>query len=519
MERVGRTGGLENARDVAERRKWLGLAVFAAGLAAGATMALRLPALYRSTATVLVEHRQAPETLMPGELEARLQTISEEILSRSRLQALIDRFDLYPDLKRTVSPEAVVAQMRRDIAMESKGVDQGGRGATIAFSLGYRGRDPQVAATVANTLASFYVEEDLKIRERQATGTVQFLKVQLDESKKKIDEQERRMAAFHERYMGELPDQTPVNLAALERLNLQLRVNAEDRIRAMERRDAISARLADADAPVAAAPGEPDALAARLAQLRRELAELRQRYSEKYPDVIRVKAEIAAHEGEAAEARPQARPEPAATPTRAQLRMKEALAAIEGEIAALRTEHDRLQEQIAGYSQRLENAPKREQELQQTSQDYRMTKELYDALLKRYEEAKLAEGTEPGWQRPRFRILDPAVPPREPVAPNRMFLLVGAIVFALVLAAAAVIAAEHLDASFHTVDELRAFTRVPVLVSIRRIVTPADRRRRRRRLWLAAATTAAGLALVVQASSYLARGNYALVSIMAKGRS
>src|SRR5207245_5209452 len=143
--------------------------------------------------------RQAVETLLPGELEARLQTISEEILSRSRLQELVNRFDLYPDLRHTASAEVVVAQMRRDIAMDAKGMDQGGRGATIAFTLSYRARDPQTAATVANTLASFYVEEDLKMRERQATGTVQFLKAQLDETRKKLDEQEKRTAAFHER--------------------------------------------------------------------------------------------------------------------------------------------------------------------------------------------------------------------------------------------------------------------------------------------------------------------------------
>src|SRR5207245_11176644 len=119
------------------------------------------------------------------------------------------------------------------------------RGATIAFTLSYRARDPQTAATVANTLASFYVEEDLKMRERQATGTVQFLKAQLDETRKKLDEQEKRTAAFHERYTGELPDQTAANLAAMERLNLQLRLNGEDRIRAMEHRDTVASRITD----------------------------------------------------------------------------------------------------------------------------------------------------------------------------------------------------------------------------------------------------------------------------------
>jgi protein tyrosine kinase modulator len=509
-------GGLDRAREIWQRRKGLGLVVFALALSALGTMALRLPSIYRGTATVLVEHQQALETLLPGELEARLQTINEEILSRSRLQGLIDRFDLYPDLRRVASPEVVIAQMRKDVGMESKGMEQGGgRGATIAFSLSYRGRDPQTAALVANTVASFYVEEDVKIRERQATGTVQFFKDQLDESRKRLDAQERRMADFQQRYMGELPEQTEMNLAALTRLNLELRVNAEDRAKAMERREELASRVAQADPSAAAAP---DAGLARLGELRRELASLRQRFSDQYPDVIAVKAEIAALEREAELAR-QAPSRPAAVGSGAAVRLAEPLREVEKEIAAFREDEGRLRGQIAAYSSRLENAPRRQQELQQISQDYRTTKELYDSLLKRYEEAQLAEGKEPGSRRPRFRILDAAVPPREPIAPNRILLLLVALVASVAVGAAAVAAAEQLDTSFHGVEELRAFTRVPVLATIRRIVTPAETRARRLRFWLATAGTMAALVLIVHAATYVAAENYRLVSMIAKGRS
>jgi protein tyrosine kinase modulator len=508
--------GFDRAREVGRRRLWLGLVVFSAALAGSLTLAARLPSIYRSTATVLVEHRQALETLLPGELEARLQTINEEILSRTRLQGLIDRFDLYPDLRKTAAPEFVVAEMRRDIGMEPKGVDSaGGRGTTIAFTLSYRGRDPETAAQVANTMASFYVEEDLKIRERQATGTVQFLKEQLDEAKKRLDAQERRMAEFHDKYMGELPEQTEANLAALERFNVQLRVNAEDRTRALERREELAKRIADAD-PSTGAP--VDASITRLAQLRRELATLRQRFSDQYPDVIAMKTEIAALEKDAEEAKLQPKVEaPAAR--RPLSGLQEPLHVIEAQVSSLREEEAQLRGQIASYSQRLENAPKRKQELEQISQGYRTTKELYDSLLKRYEEAQLAEGAEPGWKRPRFRILDAAVAPREPVAPNRILLFVMALISSVAMAAGAVVAAEQLDTSFHSVDELRAFTQVPVLTSIRRIITPADARQRRRRFWLAAVGTLAGFVLIVHVSSHVAEGNYTLVSMMTKGRS
>src|SRR5207249_1580369 len=155
-----------------------------------------LPDIYRSTATVLVERHQVPETFVrssvTGELETRLQTISQEILSRARLEDLITRFGLYPDLRDRLPVEAVVEKMRRDIQLELKGVEQqmSGRNATVAFNLRYRGRDPERVAAVANTLASFYVEENSNLRERQASKTTQFVKDQLAEAKKRRDVQE-----------------------------------------------------------------------------------------------------------------------------------------------------------------------------------------------------------------------------------------------------------------------------------------------------------------------------------------
>ena len=127
-----------------------------------------------------------------SELETRLQTISQEILSRSRLEGLITRFGLYSDLRKRESNEEVLDRMRRDIQLEVRSAEaKGDRRATIAFALSYRGRDPQTVALVTNTLASFYIEENLKARERQATGTTEFLRAQISQTKKRLDEQER----------------------------------------------------------------------------------------------------------------------------------------------------------------------------------------------------------------------------------------------------------------------------------------------------------------------------------------
>ena len=160
-------------------------------------------------------------------------------------------------------------------------------------------------ALVANTLASFYVEENTKVRERQATRTAEFLRAQLDSIKKELDEQERLANDFKLRHIGELPQQMEANLASLERLNTQLRLNGENQIRAMDRRERLERQLAEAGPGTAAAVcGPAPTPASELAARKRELNELRRTFTDEYPDVIRVQSEIAALERQlAAESR------------------------------------------------------------------------------------------------------------------------------------------------------------------------------------------------------------------------
>src|SRR5206468_2908288 len=296
MEGKRNTSGLDILLEVWSRRKWLAILTFMGPFAASVSLAITLPYLYRSTATLLVERPEVSETFVKSsvtsELETRLHTISQEILSRSQLQELITRFDLYPEFHKRATPEEVVERMRRDIRIEFKvGDPQIARGPTIAFTLSYRGRDPETVAKVTNTLASLFVEENLKLRERQAAGTAEFLRVQLEEMKRKLDQEEQRVGEFKERHLGELPEQTPVNLAILERLNVELRLNKENQIRVMEwfdqedltRQLAMASKNAPVKDPTDTTPVRdptdpptgPVAIAARIAWLNQELTELR----------------------------------------------------------------------------------------------------------------------------------------------------------------------------------------------------------------------------------------------------
>ena len=172
---------------------------------------------------------------MISELETRLHTISQEI---QPLGSVPDRQIGLIRLRKQVREEPV-ERMRKDIRLELKTTDPKGRpSATTAFALSYRGPDPQTVALVTNTLASFYIEENLKVRGRQATGTADFLKARLAETRARLDELEARASEFRKRHLGELPQQMQANLATLENLNTQLRITSDNQIRAAERRDA-----------------------------------------------------------------------------------------------------------------------------------------------------------------------------------------------------------------------------------------------------------------------------------------
>jgi protein tyrosine kinase modulator len=503
--------GWKRALEAWTRRRWLATVVLTVALAGSLSFVWSLPPLYRSTATVLVDRKEVAQNFVTsavtGELETRLETITQEILSRGRLQQLVKRFDLYPALGKRGSPEDAVEQMRKDIQREVQATEPtGGRPATIAFKLSYRGRKPETVAQVTNALASLYVEENAAMRKRQATGTAEFMRSQLAEMKAKLDEQQRRL--------GSQPPSVETDLASLERLNTRLRINSDRQLRDLDRRERLVKGLDEPGSP-GPVPG-PESMAARLAKLKHDLTELRTRFSDKYPDVIRVKAEIAALERRVAEEPAEAAPDPkAASAAPASGRAKNPIAEIDRELRMLKDEEQNLRQAIATYEQRAENAPRRQQEYQQQARDYMALKEQYLPLVKRYEDAQMAESMEQRQKAEEFRVLDAALPAKAPIAPNRArFGLLGLVV-SLGMAAGALVLAEGLDGSFHSIDDLRAFSKVPVLAGIPRLVTEADVRRRTRRRWLAAALLLSVLAVVTLSAYLLAHGNEGLVRTLA----
>jgi len=200
-------------------------------------VATRMPNIYRSETVILVDPQKVPDSFVPStvttSIQDRLSTIQQQVMSPSRLKRIIDSLGLYPNLRGRVSDQQLIAMMQKSTVVE---VANPGDRRLSSFKIAFHSKDPVTASRVANQLAALFIEENVKARGRQATGTTEFLKVQLGETKTRLDGLEQRVSGFKRRHMGELPQQMDANLTTLEHLHAQLRQNADSQTRAAERR-------------------------------------------------------------------------------------------------------------------------------------------------------------------------------------------------------------------------------------------------------------------------------------------
>lgn len=487
---------VERLHGVWRRRRWLCLFVFALGATVALSAVTSLPDIYSAAATVVVEPSPGLQDVPPEEAEQRIHRLTERIRTRDRLQSLIARFGLYEDLRRRAPEDAVLLRMRRDLRVDTVGPEAASRTVT-AFTIRYRGADPLRVAGVVNALAEMFVEEDRKL----LSGDLAALAAQLAVMRERLESQERELAAFQERHPGELAEHQVANLAALSRLDNLLRLNGEARARAMERRSRLQRELAEGSS----AGADPASAEARLAALKRDLAELRRTYTDRYPDVARLQREIADLEGRAAT--------PASAPADGPAA---ALREVELELRSLKDEDERLRRDAAVYARRVEAAPQTAPAFREMTRDYETTGALYNLLLQRVEEGQLVAPQQ--GRGGEVRLLEAARPPREPVGPNRLHLAVLGVILALAAAAGAAALAEQLDSSFHSADELRRFTRVPVLASVPRIVGPRGAWRDRLRRTLVAAGSLLLLALAGQAAHRAAVQGDEVAALLTRAR-
>lgn len=530
---------------ILRRRALIAAIAFTTVIAAAIAFAVYLPDLYRSSAIVTIE-RPLPDgvirTNVSNELESRLYQIRQEVLSRERLTGLIKRFDLYPELRRKAGFEDVLNQARDDIQWEPNGPEQvSGRTKTVAFTLTYTGTEQKTVADVTNAIARFFVEHNSAIRAGEARRTVQLLEEQMKAAKQQVDIQDARMRDFTLRNQAQLPQAAGVAMAQYQSLADELRRNRDDQRRNADAREKLLEGLEDASTLAAAAKGVTAAdgqdiplskeLAEaneRLAQARKDLVEAeRKGFTGNHPDITGAQSRINAAEKDVQEQRARdlaaykakqnadaqrqavnSSPQNLAALPRSRRSIKD----FDDELARLKSEEQLLQQRVAVLQQRFDSTPGVQEGYLQVQREYSFAKENYDVLARKYDEARLAESVEAGHQGENFRILDSAVPPEGPSAPNRLRLLLMGLLLALAAMAGTVVLAEQFDTSFHNVDEVREFTGVPVLATIPQI--GAAPRRGWARATLGTASAVAAVVLVATLSAYLAHGNDTLVRLL-----
>jgi polysaccharide chain length determinant protein (PEP-CTERM system associated) len=531
--------GLAGLLEIARRRRVLAVLPFLFVLTAAASLAVFLPSLWTAKAIVLVNRQQVPERYVTptvhADIEARLLTLTQDVLTAERLLKIAEEHGLYDGLRRARSTDEVVDRMRRDIRLEL--VEDRDRRTTrersALFSIAYTASDPEVAAKVSNTLASLYIQENGRMREQQAAGTNEFLDVQLTDVRNRLKAQEQRITDYKEKFLGELPEQKEVNLRTVERLQAQLQLAHENNRRANERRQLLTNSLGELDMTSGAVSGSgpsvtpAEAAAARLNLLRQELAVMQTKYHDRYPDVLQMKEQIRILEAKVDAEKKQLAAAAAQAGTKKggrELRVVPASPYIQ----SLMTQLDQAQvdaktsaeemavinRQIAVYQRRLENTPKREQELALITRDYETTRELHRNLLAKRGEAEMAAELEQRQQGETFRVIEPARLPDRPTGPNRFRLLLVGLALALGASGVAVVLAEQVDTSFRRVDEVRATAPIPVLSAIPRISTEQDRTRQARQRRWATAAVAVGLFVVAGTSFVLAHDNQSLVALL-----
>jgi polysaccharide chain length determinant protein (PEP-CTERM system associated) len=453
------------------RRPWWVLVPLALCLAASYGIFRTLPPIYRASTLVMVEKQKVPadyvKATVTTDIDERLKTIEQQITNRDNLERIITEMNLYPEVRREQPIGKVVEQMRRrDLAVERRG---------DVFRIYFKDRDAVRSAAVANRIAELFIAQNLKIREDQAQGTSSFLETELAETKQKLEQQEARIAAFKRIYMGALPEQRDANMQAVGQLQTKLEINMDAVDKAETRKIFLQAQIAELQkpAPAPALPALPSGPAAptRLDQLRAQLAELTSRYTDRHPDVIRTREEIARLEHlestqiEESEAPAMPPPTPRVVPVSPAMRAE--LEAVNREIRSLRAERERILSDISSYQARVEAVPGVEQQLLSLSRDYDNIKKSYESLLTKRIDARLAENLEKSRQGEQFTILEKAIPPADPYAPNLLIFLAGGLALGGVLGLAAALLREQTDSTYANAEALQqAFPGVPVLATI-----------------------------------------------------
>ncbi|OPY70272.1 MAG: Chromosome partition protein Smc [Syntrophorhabdaceae bacterium PtaU1.Bin034] len=464
------------------------LVIFLAAL----TVALVLPPKYRSTSTILIEEQDIPRdyvvTTVTGFAEERLQAINQRIMSATKLLEIMNRFNLYADLRQKMTTEEIIAIMRKDITLKTisaEGRDprtgQAGT-ATIAFSLAYDGKQPQVVQQVASVLASLYLEENLKVRAELSAGASRFLEEEAKTVRENLTNLDARIAAFKAKNIEALPELLQVNMQNLDRSERDID-HLRDQLRTLREKESyLETQLATVPAETVS---QDKAL---LKELKAKLVQLENRYSDKYPDVKKTRADI---EDLTKRIESSARLEEGGSPKKgltsvadqpdnpSYVTLASQLAGTQADIESVKRQLIEAEKKRGGYIQRNEASPRVEEAYKALMVERQNLQVKYDDLMKKVLEARVAQGLEKQQMGERFTLIDPARLPEKPVSPNVPAILLVGLFLGIGGGVASVALREYGDQSVRSEIQLALATGYEVIGTVPPIITEEDRQHER----------------------------------------
>ncbi|MDF0651208.1 MAG: Wzz/FepE/Etk N-terminal domain-containing protein [Nitrospira sp.] len=484
------------------------------------TLAFLWPPTYKSTATILIEEQEIPSDLVRSTItsyaDQRIETIKQQVMSRTTLWKVVEQFDLYHDQRKNSPTEEIVKRFVKDLEVEVISADvvdkrtQHATKATIAFTVAYQNRSPELAQKVANELTSLFLGENLKSRERQAQEATSFLHQEAENLARHISDIDEKIAAFKQRANGALPELMPLNQQLMNQAEREL-MDVDQQVRSLEERKTyLEGELATIkpNTPILSVTGERilDSTE-RLRALRAEYAGAAANLSADHPDMIKMKQEIEALQKEtgqvpdaeeaskrlidaraalAADLERLGNEHPDVLQTRRKISALEQevhrLSAVRNKVInqrpenpayinlqaqlnsttfsleALRKTRLDIKRRLQEYATRLEKGPEIEPEYLVLTRDRDTSGQKYQDIRSRLLEAKVAEGLEVQRKGERFSLIDPPSLPEKPYKPNRLAIVLLGFILAVGGGAGLGAAAESLDHSIRTPDQLVALT-------------------------------------------------------------
>ena len=518
---------------IARRRRWWILLPAFLVWAAVWGVSWMLLSSYKSESLILVEQQKVPDQyVVPNvttNLQDRLQAMTEQILSRTRLQSTIDHLHLYPPrrgLLGLLKSGDAVTQMRSDIKIDL--VETPGHpGEFTAFKVGYSAESLELAQEVNAEITRLFIDENVKSQQQLSEDTTNFLENELEQARQNMAEQEAKVAAFEARHLGDLPSQLTTNVQILSGLQSQLQNTQQALDSARQQKLYLesllqqyqSAQSAKGEGPEPSAATRVEALDKELLEERVRLNDLESRYTDAFPDVVALKGTIAETEelkrqaqkeiagGQKAPREPIAVDHAAVQQLQSDspvpiMQVQSQLKANELEIQNDQQHKKELETKITEYQTRLNLTPTTEEELTSISRGYEESKANYNSLQQKEMQSKLATSLEHQQQGDQFRVVDPPSLPKKPSSPNHLFFSLGGLLAGLALGLGLASILELVDVRIRQEKDLEGIVPANVLVGIPRLNTGKDKIVRAVRWWTELGTAMALIILMLLGNLY-----------------